>query len=1009
MGGELGGAHLLTCRSAGSRPTVTYGLYVEQKMTSLDNAFEATVAIFESLKGQPDLVVTEEDSKIQIVVRLLTEALGWDHKDLSAERKNDNGYSDFILSDGAHQSFVLEAKKVGRLVLKTQADTQQNYKISGPALANCLQGIAQAASYATPLGIQLAVVTDGYNWIVFLPFVPGSKYQEKQAIVFPGHNAIISDFSKFYELLSKPELRENSYKVIFDQIHENRLIQTNPLRAAFQAPDIKPEQKSPLAFDLEKVFSSFFSSLAGDNDPDLIINCFVETKESRIADFSLERIAANVLGNIGADRTVDEGLNSIIQSTIEGELGQTVFIVGPSGAGKTTFLNRFFKKTLSAETRDRCVVVYINSIDATGDDTTSVSWMTERIIQKIEEQVFADGYPKWNDLRSLYHTDYVKRAEGVDAQLYKRDKDAFREKFSAFIDDKVEKDREGYLFRLLNDIVHNRRKLPILVVDNTDEFSTSFKERVFQYFQALRRSTKHCLLVFPATDRSAWTFSKTEIFNIYSSKSFYLPTPSPREVFRKRVDYLKTKLQEGVPEKTKAKYFAGQGITVKIDDLEGFAAVVENIFVDQDYSAKRIGEIANYNMRKTLNLSKRIITSSVIGIEEIIRTYVTGNMLAPSPFKFMNALLKGDYNFFKADDEHHIFSMFQVDSEIRQSPLTHLRILLMLRGAHLNGSEDSERYLTVKSIYSFFDLMSASESAVERSLIALLAAGLVEPYDLSMKDYSQDQRLAITFSGLCHVEMATTNPTYFEQMALTTRIVDPEIAAQLRSQYLSKAAYSERLEATRKLFAAYLVTEDQRFISIPSTPEFGQQSVVRNDVLAQWTGAIAKDSVSVATFGPLAAEGTVATVDNFDQFRGFGFVSVPELKDTAFLHFRTVKLSGFQEIHDGDDILCDVARNEKGLYVSVIHDVVTPKADIYTATVIRLFDDRGYGFVNINGTSTDAFFHYSLFPESSREFLYEGLELTVEVRSDANGKSQVKRVVSDTNLTKEARSDAAAD
>ena len=87
------------------------------------------------------------------------------------------------------------------------------------------------------------------------------------------------------------------------------------------------------------------------------------------------------------------------------------------------------------------------------------------------------------------------------------------------MDEKVEQDREGYLRRLLIDIVENRKRLPIFVIDNTDEFSAPYKELLFQYFQALRRHVTHCLLLFPVTVRSAWAFSKTEIFNIYASKS----------------------------------------------------------------------------------------------------------------------------------------------------------------------------------------------------------------------------------------------------------------------------------------------------------------------------------------------------------------------------------------------------------------------------------------------------------------------------------------------------------
>jgi len=964
-------------------------------VTDIDKSYEVAKVILNEATANLENIRSEEDAKLQVITRLLTEALGWAHADISAERHNENGFSDYIVSDGDHEAFVVEAKKVGIIGVTTQATTKMHYKISGPALRDAYLGIGQAASYAAPLGIQLATLTDGYTWIVFLPYTPGSSYREKQAIVFPGFDAILHDYGAFYELLSKEECRKNTYKLLFDQVHENRLVQTATLVAAFPLSDIIVEQKSALAFDLENVFSSYFSGLAGDDDPDLLINCFVETRESRVADFSLERITTNVLGNIGpSDRTVDEGLHSIISSTIEGEPGQTVFIVGPSGAGKTTFLDRFFKKTLPQPIRERCVVLHVNALEATGDIGTAIPWMTNKVIELIERDIFKDGFPEWNDLQALYQGEYIKRSKGVDAYLYARDKDAFKEKFATYVEEQVEKDREGYMGRLLRDIVNNRRKLPIFVIDNTDEFGLPYKEAVFQYFQSISKAARHCLLIFPATDKSAWSFSKTEIFNIYASKSFFLPTPSPREVFRKRIEYLKGKLN-GVPGgRTQAEYFVGQGIKVKIPDLEAFASVLESIFVDQDYAAKRLGELSNYNMRKTLKLSKRVITSAMLGVDDIVKSYLVGEIVTPSADKFMNALLKGDYSLFRRDDDHELFSMFEVDSTVRQSPLTNIRILSLLREAHTHAAEDVDRYMTVKSIYAYFELMSFAELAVERSLVALMEARLIEPYDLSMKEYSQDQRLAITYSGLAHLELGLSSPTYFEQMALTSRTTNSEVAGQIRGAYLSTQAVARRLEIVRATFARYLTDEDARFGSVPVRHEFAVQAQMAADILAQWTGQRNQTVDAEPETQPgVVAEGVVARVEKFDQYKGFGFVSVPELRDEAFLHARVVEAAGFEAVRDGDDILCDIVRNTKGFAVSIVHDVVTPKSKVYSGSIIRLFEDRGYGFVDVPELGQDAFFHYSLFPRPVREGLEEGMELSFEVQSDPAGKLQVRKVV----------------
>jgi cold shock CspA family protein len=957
----------------------------------IDSACEVAAAIIAEARARIEAIRSEEDAKLQIITRLLTEVLGWSHADIASESPNENGFSDYLVSDGGRSAFVVEAKKVGEIRIATESTTSGNYKLSGPVLKPATTGIKQVASYCHPLGVPLSVLTDGVRWIVFLPWVPQANYIDKQAIVFPGFDAVLADFPMFYELLSKSEARKGTFRVIFDRVHENRLVLDRQLVAPVSAADNELLQKSALAFDLENVFANFFAGMTGDREPDMLIDCFVETRESRIADFSLEKITKNVLGNINpADKGIEEGLQAIVQSTVLGEAGQTVFIVGPSGAGKSTFLERFFARTLSSDIRERCIVIGINALDASGDEAVAIRWMTNTAIRSIEEELFADGFPEWNELQALYHTEYLRRLKGVDAALYRRSKDEFKEKFSTYVEKQVEDDREGYLRRLLTDIVHNRKKLPIFVIDNTDEFTLSYKTAIFQYFQSLRRAVEHCLLIFPATDRSAWAFSKTEIFNIYASRSFFLPTPSPREVFRKRVDYIKAKL--GAPsERQSAAYFAGRGIKVTIRDLGAFAGVVERVFVDQDYAAKRAGELANYNMRDTLRLSKRVITSSILNIEDLIRSYITGDLVAPSPEKFMNALIRGDYQYYRAGDEPLIFPLFQVDSAIKQSPLMNLRILVLLRDLHKAAQEDVERYIAVESLFSYFGVMSVAETAVQRSLESLLAAGLIEPYDLSMKDYSDTQRLAITHSGLAHVDIGCFNPVFFEQMALTTRIVDADVAATLRGAFFGKKNLNARLEEVREIFCTYVVAEDQRICLVPKKQEFASQLALTVDLEHQWK--VMKSSAEDMLHLPeVAAQNVSAIVERFDHVKGFGFVDVGSLRDSAFLHARILEQGGFQDVYDGDEIKCDIARNDKGLTVARVLAVSAAPGKSVRAPVVKLFEERGYGFVHVSETAADAFFHFYMLTPEQRENIAEGQVLDVEVTTDKQGRSQVRRV-----------------
>ena len=977
----------------------------DNKLVGLDYAYERTKNIVHDVAKCVQRIKTEEDTKIQIITRLITEGLNWSLSDISAEVRHDNGYSDYLLSNDGKPVLIIEAKRIGSIEIGTAENVRlRHLKISGPGLRNAFSGIDQAAGYATSNGLPIAVLTDGLAWVIFKPFVPGENFKNKEAFVFPSLNAVLTDFHTFYELLSKELFAKKIYNLMFDKLHQNRLLLTQSLYAPLEGNKIKISQKNNLAFDLDRVFSSFFTRLIADDDGDMLINCFVETRESRIADFSLEKLTANVLGHISpVDKDVDRELANLIEAAVEVDSGQTIFIVGPTGAGKSTFLDRFFRKTLSNTLRRQCLVIRVNCLDASGREETVLQWLTESIITSLEELVYEGGTPSWGELQGLYYSEYIRRSKGVDALLYQRDRDAFKDKFSKYLDLNVENDREGYLKRILTDAVRNRMKLPILVIDNTDEFSIEYKKMIFQFVQSLRRHANHCLLIFPVTDKSAWTFSKTDIFGIYQSRSFFLPTPSPREVFRKRIDFLKDNLSGNVNEEQRSSYFASRGIRISIDDLNSFAQVLENVFVNQDYTSSLIGELTNYNIRRTLLLSKRVITSSVFKIDDLIRSFIIQEAVVTNFSKFMNSLMKGDYEAYKRGDGHEIYPVFQVDQDIRQSPLMVLRILALLDSWYKAGKSVDERHISVQSAFDYFDAVGCMESSVDRSLLALLEAGLIEPYDASVRDLSPGQRLAISFRGRAHLRLAVNNKVYLEQMALTTSIVNEDIAHQIRDTYLSNTVFYKKMDLIKDIFIRYVLEEDKNYMKIPikhkqyecqfnlinRLERFIQNISHSGD---EWGGSIEEEHQE-----GIVLEGVIATVDWFDAEKGFGLVEIEGVDGKVFLHSQQLQQSRINLVNDGDELLCDVRRNAKGLHIAEVHDIETDLDVVETVDcrIIRVFHDRGYGFVQIGGSSRNAFFHFSIVPSTDREKLKIGIMVKAQIKEDKSGRGlQVKTVIS---------------
>ncbi|BBF78559.1 type I restriction endonuclease [Acinetobacter ursingii] len=966
-------------------------------MVSIDVGEEKLKSLIKEVREDIQTIVSEEDAKVKIINRIFHECLGWSFTQFSCENNHENGFSDYILKINGEPSLVVEAKRIGILGVESAiTDKYRTLKISGSVLKPSTEGIKQAHSYASEAGIPITVLTDGITWIIFKTWVKGG-YREKEAFVFSSLEAIENSFSVFYELLSYEHFNNKTYNTLFDQVHNNREQLTLPLVAALETHEINILQKSPISFDLEKIFNGFFTQLIGDENSEIMKECFVESNESQIADYSLEKITQSVLNNLPQDQShLESELSSLIQGNVEAQIPAdsdlSVFIVGPTGSGKTTYIDRFFSKILPKSTREECLTININCLDASGDEVNVISWMRESIISALEQKLFIENFPVYNDLKGMYFSDYRRMSSGYLKKIYENDKSLFDEKFASFLEKEVQENREGYLEKLLHFSIHNRRKLPIVIVDNTDEFTLEFKIQVFQLCNAYRRKVKLCMLMFPVTDKSAWSFSKTDIFTIHQSRSFFLPTPAPREVFRKRIEYLNKKLIKADISERK-EYLSSKGIRIALNDISNFAKVLEDVFVENNFTAKTLGELTNYNIRSIMNLSKRIITSPVMKIEDLITSFVTTEPINYT--KFIDALLRGDYEAYKSStgEDFGVISTFKVNSTRSHSPLLNLRILALLRVKKFNGRDVEERHLTVQSFTNYFEALGVDSIDIELCLKDLVMMRLVEPYDPSTSVLSDSQKLAITYKGLAHYELSTKNPVYFYQMAITTGISDPEVASDIRSYYKSDKFFSDKTSYIRRKFAEYLIYEDKKYlVEVHDKDQFECQRELTKDIISF---SIDRNSCRPIqdNYSNFIGKRLVGRVRNYDQEKDYGVISIPEINDEFSLKFSRLDSNQVDCVYSGDDIYCSIGRSDRGLHIKTIDGFVDSINNLQVEKCsIKIYKpERGYGFAFIGTTSNEAFFHKTAFPSNFYDYLTNGLDFEAEIRLNDNGKYQVRR------------------
>ena len=89
-------------------------------MERIDEAMEAFQKVREFARDHSDQIISETDTRFQLLDRMLTEVLGWRRDGIRTEPKTDSGYIDYLLSSGGRNLFVVEAKRTGEKLVSTK-------------------------------------------------------------------------------------------------------------------------------------------------------------------------------------------------------------------------------------------------------------------------------------------------------------------------------------------------------------------------------------------------------------------------------------------------------------------------------------------------------------------------------------------------------------------------------------------------------------------------------------------------------------------------------------------------------------------------------------------------------------------------------------------------------------------------------------------------------------------------------------------------------------------------
>ncbi|MEP5757900.1 MAG: hypothetical protein ABJ327_01060 [Litoreibacter sp.] len=944
-------------------------------LDSSEDRFEEIKAEFEA---NLESARTEEDVRFRLINRIITEVLGWDFKEVQTEKPNESGFSDYLLQSDGRTRAIIEVKRTSHKLTQSKAKSLSFLKVGGSGLDAARAGMEQAASYCFQEGVDFAIVSNGTTWVLFRASrTDGKRPSDGQAAVFNNLDIISDNFQVFYELLGREHLVNRVYRAILDEQEGFKLLPKEELHTPFGTSAASAGSKSDHARDLDEVFDSFFSTISGDSDKTLLMKCFVESKESQHAEKVLARITNEVLEQLKPMESSTGGqLATELERAAAAQRGEKILLIGNKGSGKSTFIDRFFEMTLDEGMRRRCLVLKLDLARYEADSSTLADWLDRNLQMQIDKQLYQDAPPSFDELQGVFHSTYQRWSVGPHKHLYETDSTAFKVKFGEYLEDIIDKRPHDYCVAQLKNAISSRHRLPCIIFDNTDQFPSEVQQAVFQYANALYEQTKVCFLIVPITDQTVWQLSKSGPLQSYQAKSFFLPVPSTREVLKKRIQFLASEVDES--DTQSGRYALPNGIQVALDDLRAFAGSLEEVFLNNEFVARRIGYLANFDIRRSLELSKRLMTSPHIGIDDLIRSFLSGGQLEVKKDSLSIALICGQNKMFRQDQSDFVLDLFEIDPSLISSPLLRLRILTLLLDKQRSVHDPLDSFLTCGEIEQYFEVIGVSAQITRTNLQTLLNSRLVEPYNPTEGQVVAGQSVSISTSGEMHVELALHDNAYISQMALVTPIRDHNTSSEIRTISDQKLPDFRRSNDIRTKFLDYCAKQDAIFCKIPDRNEnYRNQRSLLDELQVRTT----KTNVS-------------ATVKWFNAREGYGFITLDKQDLDAFLSLTVVEQYGLGTVYDKQVLKCTVAESARGWQVTEltsVDDVAVPnKADepsktLMMAKVTFYNAAKGFGFLKPEDGSRDILLPRRTLAQLGLSDIDEGRTVLVEAEMQFKG------------------------
>ena len=562
--------------------------------------------------------------------------------------------------------------------------------------------------------------------------------------------------------------------------------------AAFMGGQTRLNQQlgvNEFAEPLFPTLSKYFGSTSDETPQEVIDRAYVTSDELGTYEGVLEtylkdrasRIAGNQLKTIETSRKKATAISTELRKFSQNPnfYSKVQLIVGAVGAGKSLFVQRFYRALMTEETRQRTRWAFIN-FNVLPPNANLNEWISKRFIQSFAEVNGIDLHDL-TQIEKIFATELNQFNRGPNRRLKNIDIAEFERRRASHLVDLTE-DATQFSKCVARHYSGDKGLGIVIVFDNVDKRSRDLQLAIFDAAQWFKDITRALVLVNLRDSTFEAHRDEPPLDAFANAINFYVRAPRFAQVIRKRLELVLENLPGEVAQRQEYALASGATIRYPASRLGHFLMTIYLSMFDQRSLkvASALEALVAKDVRRALGMFADILVSPHIPTSEITGTIMTGGVNRIPEYRIIRALMRQRYRVYNGRSSY-VRNIMDADlSHNRSSNFLYADILEFLiknRKSQIDFAQ--EGYATIGTLIKRIGAGGYDEEDVFLATETLVDWGLIEPENLVVEDLTEEDAVRMHATGFIHMRFFVERLEYLVGITTDMRFGSRQVAEDI--------------------------------------------------------------------------------------------------------------------------------------------------------------------------------------------------------------------------------------